>query len=76
VYPHSYNEDGTLSVIVSGEYNLIIFERKVFGISPNDLTECDLPSEDDVLGTILTDKQAINEHLRWFHKRKGDKDYA
>lgn len=33
----------TLRVVVSGKFNLVAFERGVFGIDPDDLEECDLP---------------------------------
>ena len=50
-------EDGsppTLKVDVSGHFNLLMFDRRVFGIKPEDLEECDLPSADAPLGTILS----------------------
>ena len=50
-------EDGsppTLKVDVSGRFNLLAFDRRVFGIKPEDLEECDLPSEDAPLGSILS----------------------
>lgn len=40
----------TLKVDVTGEFNFVAFERRVFGIAPDDLEECDLPSEDEQLG--------------------------
>ena len=48
-------DDGavTLIVRVSGDFNVVTFERDVFGISPDDLVECDLPTADEPLGTIL-----------------------
>ena len=49
-------EDGrvTLTVHVSAEYNFTLFERNVFGINPDDLEPCDLPSDDEVTGAVLT----------------------
>jgi hypothetical protein len=41
-----------LSVGVTGEFNLVAFERKVFGIDPDDLMECDLPAPDEALGSL------------------------
>lgn len=49
----AYSEDGTLRVFVSGKYNLITFQRSVFGISPDDLEECDLPALDEPVGTLI-----------------------
>lgn len=41
---YSYEEDGTVTVEVTGQFNENVFiDRKVFGIDPEDLTECDLP---------------------------------
>ena len=41
----------TLTVIVSGRFNYVAFERRVFGIKPEDLEECDLPRADEPLGS-------------------------
>lgn len=55
----SYCEDGTLTVIVSGEFNACMFERKVFGVKPESLVECDLPEADEPLGALLTEEEDI-----------------
>ncbi len=60
---HSYSEDNTLSVNVTGEYNSLMFDRHVFGIKPEDLEECDLPSEGEQLGTILTEKEDVDMYI-------------
>jgi hypothetical protein len=44
-----------IRVNVSGEYNLLAFERDVFGISPDDLEECELPAADEPLGSAHID---------------------
>lgn len=44
VYPKSFSEGGTVTVIVPGEFNLLPFDIEVFGLSPDDLEECELPS--------------------------------
>jgi hypothetical protein len=78
---YSYNEDGTVTVAVTGEYNQIKFPRKVFGISPIDLEECDLPGPDEPVGAETTDPKEIekiiadincscNDPRCCFHKRK------
>lgn len=59
----SYSENGTVTVAVTGEYNALAFSRQVFGINPDDLTECDLPGEDEVLGTLLTDKAEVDKYI-------------
>ncbi len=48
----SYAENRTVTVDVTGDYNLLAFERQVFGINPNDLEECDLPGGDEPLGVM------------------------
>jgi len=53
-----YGDDGTIIVTVSGKYNFVMFERNVFGIKPEDLEECDLPSEGEKVGTVFKGEQA------------------
>lgn len=67
---YSYNEDGTVSVSVSGDYNRVIFERNVFGVKPEDLEECDLPSDDEPVGAILTDDNDIDRMVDIMRKEK------
>lgn len=54
----SFNEDGTMSIIVSGKYNVVMFDRCVFGINPDDLEECDLPEEGQLVGALLSQEEA------------------
>ncbi len=58
----SYNEGGTLTVNVTGQFNLVTFDRQVFGIKPEDLTECDLPDEEPV-GTLFTESAEIDAFI-------------
>lgn len=51
VYVYSYDEDGTLTVVVDGRYNAVLFERRVFGIRPEDLVECALPEPHELVGS-------------------------
>lgn len=60
---YSYSEDGTVTVNVNGECNAIMFDRRVFGINPDDLTECDIPGDDEIVGTVLTEESEIKEHI-------------
>lgn len=53
---YSYSENGTITVDVSGEYNGLLFERRVFGIRLDDLVECDLPDEGEAIGSLMTPK--------------------
>lgn len=54
-------QDGrvTLTVSVRAEFNAIMFERNVFGIDPDDLEPCELPSPDEHVGAVLTQDEAI-----------------
>ena len=67
VYIHSFGEyeDGSVSltVNVTGQFNLVSFDRTVFGIKPEELEECDLPSADEPLGTVFTEKVDIDDYL-------------
>ena len=63
VFIYSYLENGTLIVVVSGQYNYIAFERRVFGINPDDLEECDLPREDVILGSADIDPEELHDFV-------------
>ena len=49
----SYAENRTITVAVTGDYNLVALERQVFGINPENLEECDLPGDDEPLGIVI-----------------------
>ena len=63
-----YNESGTVTVNVSGKFNFVVMERSVFGVSPDDLEECDLPSKDEKVGVLLTEDTDIKEYLDLYIK--------
>ena len=52
-------EDGvvTLTVSVTGEFNFTMFDRQVFGIDPDMLAPCELPAEDEALGSMMSDEE-------------------
>ena len=58
---HSFGEDEdgtvTLTVDVTGQFNLVNFERQVFGVNPDNLTECDLPDKGEPLGVSMSDDE-------------------
>lgn len=60
---HSYSENGTITVNVSGEYNAVMFDRQVFGIKPEDLEECDMPRTDEAIGTVLTQEEDVKAFI-------------
>lgn len=62
----SYEENETsltVTVFVSGKYNLCAFERNVFGISLEDLEECDLPTNEEMTGAILTEQEDVSAFI-------------
>jgi hypothetical protein len=59
---YSFLEDGTVTVIVSGEYNHVLADRKVFGIDPDDLEPCELPGEDELTGSMMSNED-VHENI-------------
>jgi hypothetical protein len=59
----SYSEDNTVTVSITGEYNVLAFDREVFGVNPKHLKECNLPKEGEIIGTPLTGFKEYS-HLR------------
>lgn len=60
----SYSEDRTVKVFVGGKYNAVGFERSVFGISINDLEECDLPDPDEPVGSLDMTTEEVKAYLK------------
>jgi hypothetical protein len=61
------HEDGsppTLKVDVTGDFNLVAMSRRVFGIDPEDLEECDLPSPDEPLGDMRVPIEDIRAAMK------------
>jgi hypothetical protein len=67
----SYCEDGTVTVNVTGQYNVVTFDRYVFGIKPEDLEECDLPPAYAPVGTLLTEEAEVDAFIDIERKRRG-----
>ncbi len=57
-------EDGTvtLTVTISAQFNMVMFERNVFGVNPDDLTPCELPAADEPLGAMMT-PQDVDDNM-------------
>ncbi len=55
----SISEDLTCEVNVTGEFNLVTVERRVFGVALHELVECDLPPAGEPSGAMLTDPEDI-----------------
>jgi len=54
---YSASEDGTVTVNVLAEFNLTMFERRVFGIDPDDLEPCELPAPEEPVGAMLSGEE-------------------
>ena len=70
VSPVSYNESGTITVLVSGDFNLVSFERRVFGIAPDDLEECDIPGSKETVGVLFTKDEDVKMLINELRKTK------
>ena len=47
---------------VTGEFNFVTFDRNVFGIYPDDLEPCEIPTPDELTGTVLTGEE-VDENI-------------
>ena len=71
VFLEAFSEPGadgkvTCRVGVSGMFNMVTFERSVFGIDPDDLEECDLPSTDEPVGSLDLPIEVLKDlHARY-----------
>ena len=54
--------DVTLTVLVSGDFNAIAFERAVFGINPDNLEPCEFPDPAEPVGALLTQTE-VDENI-------------
>jgi hypothetical protein len=65
LYSLGEHEDGSVTVTVDvlGQFNLVPFERRVFGIPPGDLEPCDLPADGEPVGAVLTDEDEIDAFI-------------
>ena len=64
VVPHSFQENKetkavTMTLDVLGEFNVLFYERRVFGVKPEDLEPCALPADDEPHGVVLTPDEAV-----------------
>lgn len=78
VVPHSFDEhaDGsyTMSVDVLAVFNSVTFERRVFGVRPDQLEPCELPGPEEELGATLTGAAEIEDFCASVReaKRRGE----
>jgi hypothetical protein len=49
----AFSDDRTITVNISGQFNFLMFSRLVFGVDPDDLEPCDMPSDDEIVGSML-----------------------
>lgn len=50
-------DDGKVRVDITGQYNMVMFDRSVFGIDPGNLEPCDVPGILERTGVILSDDE-------------------
>lgn len=62
VYSFQNSDPVTMTVLVLAEYNLVDFERGVFGIPSDDLEPCELPGPDEPVGARLSQEE-VRENL-------------
>ena len=61
---HSYSEDRTVTVDITGEYNRVVFSRRVFGIPVDDLIECDPPPADEPIGDTAREAGYTDQDIK------------
>jgi hypothetical protein len=59
----SYNENGTITLIVDGTYCRVMFGKNVFGLHPDDIEECDLPGPDEQLGDFAAESEENRRYV-------------
>ncbi len=62
VYSVDASDPVTVTVDVTGDFNAVTFERRVFGINPDDLEPCELPSPDEPVGAVMS-REDVSENL-------------
>lgn len=60
----SLADDGTVTVDVTGQFNRVLFGRRVFGINPDDLEECDLPAPGEDVGDTAREAGYTEDDIR------------
>jgi len=66
---YSYSEDGTISLAVSGEYCLVQFPSRVFGVSIDNIEECE---PDEQVGTLCNTDEEILAVINRARERLGN----
>ena len=59
VFVCGWNEEGTVHLAVTGQFNRITHERQVFDADPTDLIECDLPDKGELVGFALSHDEVM-----------------
>lgn len=70
VFVYSIANNGTVTVAVTGEYNKVLFGRRVFGIDPNTLVECELPKPDEEVGEELKTREEVDAFIAKMKNQK------
>lgn len=59
---YSFQDDATVTVAILGKFNRQLHDAMVFGISPDELEECDLPAPDEPLGSMMSAEE-VEENI-------------
>lgn len=52
----------TVTVAIGGDYNIVFFEREVFGVNPDNLEPCEPPPQNKATGAILSQND-VSENI-------------
>lgn len=63
-YIISYSANGTVTVVVDGNFNRVAFSRQVFGVNPDTLVECDLPAEGEDVGDTAAEAGYTDDDIK------------
>ena len=65
----TYDNIVKFRVAITGKYNTLLFDRQVFGVDPEDLEECDLPT--GPVGTAFTEPDEVEQVIKLIKERMG-----
>lgn len=62
--PEDESAPCTVTVNVTGEFNVVAFERRAFGVALDDLEECELPAPGELTGSMDMTIDEAREAMR------------
>lgn len=67
---YSYSEDKTVSVDITGDFNKLTIERRVFDVNIDDLVETEF-DETQPTGVLFTKEDDIEDHIKIMRNNLG-----